>query len=76
MPGVGRTSEVVPRLQPPGDEFVLNVLDLDEPAVARVVQQQAAALKKPRRTAVELLGVLRQQGLPGSVAKLARLLAP
>ncbi|MBZ4419157.1 PIN domain-containing protein [Myxococcus sp. RHSTA-1-4] len=58
------------------DDFVRNLLDLDEPAVVRVVQEQAAALKNPRRTAVELLGVLRQQGLFDSVAKLARLLGP
>jgi hypothetical protein len=58
------------------DEFVLNLLDLDGPAVVRVVEEQAAALKNPRRTPAELLGVLRQQGLPGSVEQLARLLDP
>lgn len=58
------------------DEFVLNILDLDASAVVRVVQEQAAALRNPRRSPEELLGVLRQQGLPGAVEKLARLLGP
>ena len=56
------------------DEFVLNLIDLDAAAVAQVIQEQAAALKNPRKTVAELLDVLRQQGLVGSVESLQHLL--
>jgi hypothetical protein len=56
------------------DEFVLNLIDLDGAAVAEVVQQQAAGLRNPRKTVAELLDVLRQQGLVGSVESLQPLL--
>jgi hypothetical protein len=58
------------------DAFVLNLIDLDAAAVAQVIQEQAAALKNPRKTVAELLDVLRQQGLVGSVESLQHLLEP
>ncbi|MFP2909564.1 PIN domain-containing protein [Pyxidicoccus sp. 3LFB2] len=57
------------------DDFLLNIIDLDGPAVVRVIQEQAAALKNPRRTLAEMLEVLRQQGLSEAVTALVRLLA-
>ncbi|WP_164019112.1 PIN domain-containing protein [Pyxidicoccus trucidator] len=58
------------------DDFLLNIIDLDGAAVARVIQEQAAALKNPRRTLAEMLEVLRQQGLSEAVTVLTRLLGP
>jgi hypothetical protein len=56
------------------DDFVLYLLDLDSPAVTRVVREQAAELKKPARTVAELLETLRQNELIHSVARLRELL--
>ncbi|MCP3137215.1 PIN domain-containing protein [Pyxidicoccus xibeiensis] len=56
------------------DDFVLNLLSLDGRAVVRGVREQAAALRSPPRTPSELLEVMSQQGLPGSVTVLARLM--
>jgi hypothetical protein len=56
------------------DDFVLDLIDLDAAAVARVVREQAAALRNPPKTAEELLELLRHQGLVRSVARLKELL--
>lgn len=58
------------------DDFLLNIIDLDGAAVARVIQEQAAALKNPRRTTAEMLEVLRQQGLSEAATALTALLDP
>jgi len=55
------------------DDFVLDTIDLAPAAVAKVVSDQAAALKNPPRTAGELLDTLRALGLVRSVAKLREL---
>lgn len=56
------------------DDFVLDTIDLAPAAVAKVVSDQAEALKNPPRTAGELLDTLRALGLVRSVAKLRELL--
>jgi hypothetical protein len=56
------------------DDFVLDTIDLAPAVVAKVVSDQAAALKNPPRTAGELLDTLRALGLVRSVAKLRELL--
>ncbi len=56
------------------DDFVLDAIDLWPGAVVRVVEEQAAALRKPPHTVAELLEKLREQGLVQSVAKLNELL--
>jgi hypothetical protein len=55
------------------DDFVLETIDLAPAAVAKVVSDQAGALKNPPRTAGELLDTLRALGLVRSVAKLREL---
>jgi predicted nucleic acid-binding protein len=55
------------------DEFVLDAIDLSPGIVAKVVSEQAAALKNPPRTVPQLLDTLRDQGLVRSVAKLREL---
>jgi hypothetical protein len=55
------------------DDFVLGILDLAPAAVARIVGQQAAALKNPPTSVTELLDTLRRQNLVRSVAKLREL---
>jgi hypothetical protein len=55
------------------DDFVLETIDLAPTAVAKVVSDQAGALKSPPRTAGELLDTLRGLGLVRSVAKLREL---
>jgi predicted nucleic acid-binding protein len=57
------------------DEFVLDLLDLSGPLVCRVVCEQAAALKNPSKSIEELLSILEQQGLVGSVAKMKEIFA-
>jgi hypothetical protein len=52
------------------DDFVLNVIDLDTARVARVVEEQARALKNPPMKATELLERLVTHGLAQSVAAL------
>ncbi|MCE9668338.1 PIN domain-containing protein [Myxococcus stipitatus] len=56
------------------DDFVLDVIDLDGAAVARVLREQAAALRSPPRSVHEVLALLRQQGLRRSVTRLTVLL--
>ncbi len=56
------------------DEFVRDLIDLDEVTVTRVVREQAATLKDPPKTPAEVLESLRQQGLTVSVAMLKEIL--
>jgi hypothetical protein len=56
------------------DDFVIDTIDLSVGTVARVVAEQAGALKNPPRSIPELLDTLRDQGLVRSVAKLRELL--
>jgi hypothetical protein len=55
------------------DDFVIDTLDISPGAVAKVIADQAAALKNPPRSVGELLDTLRDQGLVRSVAKLREL---
>ena len=55
------------------DDFVLETTDLAPALVAQVVTEQAAALKNPPRTVLELLGTLHDLGLVQTVAKLREL---
>ena len=55
------------------DDFVIDTIDLSAGTVARVVAEQAGALKNPPRSIPELLDTLRDQGLVCSVAKLREL---
>jgi DNA-binding transcriptional ArsR family regulator len=55
------------------DDFVLGTIDLAPGVVAKVVSDQAGALKNPPRTVGELLDTLRAQGLVRSVARLREL---
>jgi hypothetical protein len=55
------------------DDFVLDTIDISPGAVAKVISEQAAALKNPPRSVGELLDTLRDQGLVRSVAKLREL---
>ena len=52
------------------DDFVIDTIDLSPGAVAKVIAEQAGALKNPPRSIPELLDTLRDQGLVRSVAKL------
>lgn len=52
------------------DTFVLHLIDLSPTTVAGVVQSQAAALRSPAMTTIELLDRLARSGLPRSVAAL------
>ena len=52
------------------DDFVIDTIDLSPGAVAKVIAEQAGALKSPPRSIPELLDTLRDQGLVRSVAKL------
>ena len=56
------------------DDFVIETIDLAPALVARVVSEQAGALKNPPRTPPELLDILRRQGLIQSVARLRELI--
>jgi hypothetical protein len=56
------------------DDFVRDLIDLDEATVARVIQKQAARLKNPPKTLAEVLESLHQQGLPVSAALLKDIL--
>lgn len=55
------------------DMFVMHLIDLSPVTVARVVQQQAAALTQPPLSVREVLDRLAQSGLPRSVAALRQL---
>jgi len=52
------------------DDFVIDTIDLSPGAVAKVIAEQAGALKNPPRSIPELLDTLRDQGLVRSVARL------
>lgn len=56
------------------DDFVRDLLDLDEARVARVIREQAACLKNPPQTPAEVLETLRKQGLTLSAALLQEVL--
>jgi hypothetical protein len=55
------------------DDFVLDTIDLAPTVVAKVVIDQAEALRRPPRTTGDLLDTLRSLGLVRSVAKLREL---
>jgi hypothetical protein len=55
------------------DDFVIDTSDLSPGAVAKVIAEQAGALRNPPRSVPELLDTLRDQGLVRSVAKLREL---
>ena len=55
------------------DDFVIDTLDLSPGSVARVIAEQAGALRNPPRSISELLDTLRDQRLVRSVAKLREL---
>jgi hypothetical protein len=55
------------------DDFVIDTIDLSPGSVAKVIADQAAALKNPPRSIAELLDTLRDQGLVRSVARLREL---
>lgn len=55
------------------DDFVIDTIDLSPGSVAKVVADQAAALRSPPRSIAELLDRLRDQGLVRSVARLREL---
>jgi hypothetical protein len=56
------------------DDFVMNVLDLNESRVVGALYEQAGALKNPTRSVAELLDTLHDCGLVRSVARLRTLL--
>lgn len=56
------------------DDFVRNLMGLDESMVAQAVRAQAAILKNPPRTPAEVLESLRKQQLTVSVARLKEIL--
>lgn len=58
------------------DDFVFGLVTGAPHAVARVVIEQAAALRAPPRSAMELLDTLYEQGLTRSVQRLRELLDP
>lgn len=55
------------------DDFVIETIDLSPGAVAKVIAEQAGALKNPPRPILELLDTLRDQGLLRYVAELREL---
>jgi len=55
------------------DDFVVDLIDLAPGVLMNVVTEQAAALRNPPRTTGEMLGTLRDQGLPQAIAKLRAL---
>lgn len=57
------------------DEFVSHLLDLDAGAVCLAVKRQRESLKKPPKTAEELLAAFEQCGLPQTVARLREFVA-
>jgi hypothetical protein len=57
------------------DDFIIDTIDLSPGAVAKVLAEQAAALKNPPRSVAELLDTMRDQRLVRSVAKLRELFA-
>lgn len=57
------------------NEFVLDLIDLDPDLVARTVLEQAADLRNPPRSALDVLARLADLGLRGAAARLEALLA-
>jgi hypothetical protein len=57
------------------DDFLCDLLDLDHRAVIDVLRQQAAVLRKPPQTVVELLAKLGRRGAPRFAADVEALLA-
>jgi predicted nucleic acid-binding protein len=55
------------------DDFVVDTIDLSPGGVAKVLAEQAAALKNPPQSVAELIDTLRAQGLVRSVARLREL---
>lgn len=55
------------------DVFVLHLIDLSPTAVAKVIEEQSAALTKPRLSPSDVLDRLARSGLPRSAAELRRL---
>jgi hypothetical protein len=55
------------------DDFILDCIDLAPGRMTQVLTQQSAALKNPPKTTMELLDILRNQGLVQSVARLREL---
>jgi hypothetical protein len=55
------------------DDFVIDTLDLSPGGVARVIAEQAGALRNPPRSLSEFLDTLRDQRLVRSVARLREL---
>ncbi len=58
------------------DEFILDSIDIAPGAVIQCLTDQAAALRNPPISVVELLGTLRQAELVRSVARFRELLGP
>jgi hypothetical protein len=56
------------------DDFVLDLLDLAEGTVLRVIQEQAASLRNPHRTVEDLVATLEGCGLTRSMARVRMLL--
>lgn len=54
------------------DEFITNLIGLNEPKVIQAVRSQRTSLRNPPRTADELLDILLQQQLPETVRLLRR----
>jgi len=54
------------------DEFVVNIIDLNQAAVCQVLEEQTAALKNPPKTIGEILDTLEAQGM----AQTATILRP
>ena len=55
------------------DDFMVEMIDMAPALVAQVMTEQAAALKNPPRTVLELLRTLHDLGLVQTVAKLREL---
>ena len=55
------------------DDFVLDSIGRRPAGVLAIIEQQAAALKNPPMSSARLLEILRERGLPQSVAKLHEL---
>ncbi len=54
------------------DDFASHLLDMDEGKVVEAVRRQRESLRRPSKTASELLVTLEQQGLAQTVARLRR----
>jgi hypothetical protein len=56
------------------DDFVRDLIDLDEDTVANVIREQSAGLRNPPKTPAEVLQSLHHQGLRVSAAMLKDIL--